>query len=230
MNVCAIIPAGGQGTRMGGTVPKQFQALRGKPILYYTLRTFQESGLIDSLVLVVPEKELANTRADWLNHPSVVKQVVAGGEKRQDSVFNGYQALPSDTDIVMVHDGVRPFLSKQMIQQTINIAGEFGAAITAIPVNDTIKQVGNSGVVQRTVEREGLWRVQTPQTFRYDLLGEAFRKARTDSFYGTDEGSLIEYLGKEVRIVDGSEWNLKITRPEDLVLGESIVGKVFPEL
>jgi 2-C-methyl-D-erythritol 4-phosphate cytidylyltransferase len=230
MNVCAIIPAGGQGTRMGGTVPKQFQALRGKPILHYTLRTFQESGLIDSLVLVVPEKELVNARADWLNQASVVKQVVVGGEKRQDSVFNGYQALPADTDIVLVHDGVRPFLSKQMIQQTIDVAGEFGAAITAIPVNDTIKQVGNSGVVQRTVERAGLWRVQTPQAFRYDLLGEAFRKARADAFYGTDEGSLIEYLGKAVRVVDGSEWNLKITRPEDLVLGESIVGKVFPEL
>jgi 2-C-methyl-D-erythritol 4-phosphate cytidylyltransferase len=230
MNVCAIIPAGGQGTRMGGTVPKQFQALRGKPILYYTLRTLQESGLIDSLVLVVPKNELANVRTDWLNSPSVVKQVVVGGEKRQDSVFNGYQALPSDTDIVLVHDGVRPFLSKEMIQETINTADKFGAAITAIPVHDTLKQVDSSGMVQRTVDREGLWRVQTPQAFRYDLLGEAFRKAKTDTFYGTDEGALIEYLGQKVQIVDGSEWNLKITRPEDLLLGESIVGKLFPEL
>jgi 2-C-methyl-D-erythritol 4-phosphate cytidylyltransferase len=227
MNVCAIIPAGGQGTRMGGTVPKQFQALRGKPILHYTLRTLQESGLIDSLVLVVPEKELDNARADWLDR--VVEQVVVGGEKRQDSVYNGYLALGSDTDIVLVHDGVRPFLSKDMIEETVKAAGKFGAAITAIPVNDTIKQVDSSGIVQRTVERDGLWRVQTPQAFRYDLLGEAFRKARADSFYGTDEAALIEYLGQEVRIVDGSEWNLKITRPEDLVLGESIVAKMFPD-
>ena len=215
---------------MGGTVPKQFQALRGKPILHYTLRTLQESGLIDSLVLVVPEKECVDARADWLGRPPVVKRVVVGGEKRQDSVYNGYQSLPSDTDIVLVHDGVRPFLSKEMIQETIDVAGEFGAAITAIPAHDTLKQVDNSGRVERTVEREGLWRVQTPQAFRYDLLGEAFLKAKSDSFYGTDEAALIEYLGQEVRIVDGSEWNLKITRPEDLLLGESIVGKLFPEL
>jgi len=229
MNVCAIIPAGGQGTRMGGTVPKQFQALRGKPILHYTLKTLQESELIDSLVLVVPQNELENARADWLERPPVVKQVVVGGEKRQDSVFNGYQALPADTDIVLVHDGVRPFLSKEMIRVTIEAAEKWGAAITAIPVNDTLKKVDGSGKVERTVEREGLWRVQTPQAFRYDLLGQAFRKAQADSFYGTDEASLIEYLGQEVRVVDGSEWNLKITRPEDLVLGESIVAKLFPE-
>ncbi|MBT6596490.1 MAG: 2-C-methyl-D-erythritol 4-phosphate cytidylyltransferase [Nitrospina sp.] len=229
MKVCAIIPAGGQGTRMGGTVPKQFQALRGKPILHYTLRALQESELIDSLVLVVPEKELKNARADWLERPLIVKQVVVGGEKRQDSVFNGYQALPTDTDIVLVHDGVRPFLSREMIQETIHTAGKFGAAITAIPVHDTLKQVDDSGLVQRTVEREGLWRVQTPQAFRYDLLGEAFRNAQADSFYGTDEAALIEHLGQEVRVVDGSEWNLKITRQEDLVLGESIVAKLFPE-
>lgn len=214
---------------MGGTVPKQFQALRGKPILHYTLKTLQESELIDSLVLVLPEKELVNARANWLNRPPVVKQVVVGGQKRQDSVFNGYQVLPADTDIVLVHDGVRPFLSKKMIQETINVADKFGAAITAIPVHDTLKRVDNSGMVQCTVERDGLWRVQTPQAFRYDLLGEAFRKAKADLFYGTDEGALVEYLGQEVRIVDGSEWNLKITRPEDLVLGASIVGKLFPE-
>ena len=215
---------------MGGTVPKQFQTLRGKPILHYTLKTLQESGLIDSLILVVPEKELERARVDWLEQPAIVKQVVRGGEKRQDSVFNGYQALPIDTDIVLVHDGVRPFLSKDMIEEAINVAEKFGAAITAIPVNDTIKQVDSFGKVVRTVDREGLWRVQTPQVFRYELLGEAFRNAQKDSFYGTDEGALIEYLGQEVRVVDGSEWNLKITRPEDMVLGESIVAKLFPEI
>ena len=207
---------------MGRTVPKQFQSLRGKPILHYTLRKFQESGLISSLVLVVPEKELENARSDWLDHPPVVKQVIAGGQKRQDSVFNGYESLPADTDIVLVHDCVRPFLSKEMIQETINVADKYGAAITAIP--------DDKGIVQCTVERDGLWRVQTPQAFRYGLLGEAFLKAKADAFYGTDEAALIEYLGQEVRVVDGSEWNLKITCPEDLVLGASIVEKLFPEV
>ena len=229
MKVCAIIPAGGQGTRMGGTVPKQFQALRGKPILHYTLRTFQESGLIDSLILVVPEKELENTRTDWLERPPVVKQVVVGGEKRQDSVFNGYQSAPADTDIVLVHDGVRPFLSKEMIMETIDIADKFGAAVTAIPIHDTIKQVDDNGKVLRTVKREGMWRIQTPQAFRYNLLGEAFQNAKRNSFYGTDEGALIEYLGQEVRVVDGYEWNIKITRPEDLIVGESLAAKLFSE-
>ena len=228
MKVCAIVPAGGQGKRMGGTVPKQFQSLNGHPILYYTLKTLQESKLIDSLVLVVPEKEVEIARADWLGHPSIVKQVVIGGEKRQDSVFKGYQTLPADTDIVLIHDGVRPFLSKGMIQETIHIANKFGAAITAIPVHDTIKQVDYTGRVRRTVEREGLWRIQTPQAFRYNLLGEAFHNAQRNNFYGTDEGALIEYLGQEVRVVDGYEWNLKITRPEDLLVGESIAAKLFP--
>ena len=111
MNVCAIVPAGGQGKRMGGSVPKQFQSLMGHPILYYTIKTLHESELIDSLILVVPEQEIENSRKAWLGHPSIVKKVVMGGEKRQDSVFNGYQSVPTDTDIVLVHDGVRPFLS-----------------------------------------------------------------------------------------------------------------------
>ena len=117
-----------------------------------------------------------------------------------------------------------------MIQETINVADKYGAAITAIPVHDTLKRVDDNGIVQCTVERDGLWRVQPPQAFRYGLLGEAFLKAKGDAFYGTDEAALIEYLGQEVRVVDGSEWNLKITRPEDLVLGASIVEKLFPEV
>lgn len=229
MNVCAIVPAGGQGKRMGGSVPKQFQSLMGHPILYYTIKTLHESELIDSIILVVPEQEIENSRKAWLGHPSIVKKVVMGGEKRQDSVFNGYQSVPTDTDIVLVHDGVRPFLSVEMIKESIHTAHKFGAAVTGIPIHDTIKQVDNARKVQRTIEREGLWRIQTPQAFRYNLLGEAFQNAQRNSFYGTDEGALIEHLGQEIRIVDGYEWNLKITRPEDLIVGESLVAKLFPE-
>ena len=228
MSVCAVVPAGGTGIRMGGTVPKQFLELNGKPILYYTLKTLQDCGIISELILVVPEKEYDNACTDWLGKPEIVTKVVVGGEKRQDSVYNGFCELSPQTEIVLVHDGVRPFLSHQMIQESVDAAREYGAAITAIPVNDTIKRVDDSGLVSQTVDRDGLWRVQTPQVFRYELLEEAFKKANSEKFYGTDEGTLIEHLGKPVKVVEGSEQNIKITRPEDLRLSEIFISKVFP--
>ncbi|MBC8284209.1 MAG: 2-C-methyl-D-erythritol 4-phosphate cytidylyltransferase [Nitrospinae bacterium] len=226
MSVCAVVPAGGLGTRMGGAVPKQFQNLDGKPILYYTLKTMQDCGLISELILVVPEKEYDNACTDWLGKPEIVTKIVIGGEKRQDSVYNGFCEVTPETDIVLVHDGVRPFLSHKMILETINAAKEFGAAITAIPVNDTIKRVDASGLVSQTVDRENLWRVQTPQAFQFKVLQEAFKKANSEKFYGTDEGTLIEHLGKPVKVVEGSEKNIKITRPEDLELSETFISKV----
>ena len=229
MSVCAVVPAGGTGIRMGGTVPKQFLELNGKPILYYTLKTLQDCGIISELILVVPEKEYDNACTDWLGKPEIVTKVVVGGEKRQDSVYNGFCELSPQTEIVLVHDGVRPFLSHQMIQESVDAAREYGAAITAIPVNDTIKKVDDSGLVSKTVDREGLWRVQTPQVFRYELLEEAFKKANCEKFYGTDEGTLIEHLGKPVKVVEGSEQNIKITHPEDLRLSEIFISKAFPE-
>ena len=229
MSVCAVVPAGGTGTRMGGTVPKQFLELNGKPILYYTLKTLQDCGIISELILVVPEKEYDNACTDWLGKPEIVTKVVVGGEKRQDSVYNGFCELSPQTEIVLVHDGVRPFLSHQMIQESVDAAREYGAAITAIPVNDTIKRVDDSGLVSQTVDRDGLWRVQTPQVFRYELLQEAFKKANSEKFYGTDEGTLIEHLGKPVKVVEGSEQNIKITRPEDLRLSEIFISKAFPK-
>ncbi len=227
MSVCAVVPAGGIGRRMGGTVPKQFQTLSGKPILYYTLKGIQGCGLIDELILVVPEKEYDNACSDWLGKPKIVTKVVVGGVKRQDSVYNGFQELSPNTKIVLVHDGVRPFLSNIMIRETVDAAKEYGAAITAIPVHDTIKRVDASGMVSQTIDRENLWRVQTPQAFQYEILAEAFKKANAENFYGTDEGTLIEHLGKPVKIVMGSEQNIKITRPEDLELCETFLNKTF---
>tara|TARA_B100000686_G_scaffold211029_1_gene217853 strand:+ start:291 stop:983 length:693 start_codon:yes stop_codon:yes gene_type:complete len=230
MSVSAVIPAGGSGTRMGGTVPKQFQLLNGKPILFYTLKTLQDCGVISEIVLVVPEKEYGIACAEWIGKPKIVKKIVKGGKKRQDSVFNGLQEVSQDTEIVLIHDGVRPFLSKKMISGSIDAARKYGAAITAIPLSDTIKRVGSTGLVSKTINREGLWRVQTPQAFSLSLLREAFAKAKSEKFYGTDEGALIEHLGKPVKIVEGSEQNIKITRPEDLDLCEIFASKVFPEV
>ena len=225
MSVCAVVPAGGLGTRMGGTVPKQFLNLNGKPILYYTLKALQESGLISELILVVPKKEYGNACDQWLGKPEIVTKVVVGGVRRQDSVYNGFCEVSQESEIVLVHDGVRPFLSHKMIRETINAAREYGAAITAIPVHDTIKRVGASGLVLQTVERENLWRVQTPQAFQYKILNEAFKKANSENFYGTDEGTLIEHLGAPVKVIEGSEKNIKITRPEDLELSETYISE-----
>ena len=225
MKISAIIPAAGQGTRMGSAIPKQFLLLQGKPILHHTLRAFEASGQVDSVILVVPEKDSAAAKKEWLLGYDIVKKIVVGGKERQDSVYNGFQALDADTDVVLVNDGVRPFVTGDMILRAIEAAKNFGAAITAIPVNDTIKLADADGFVEKTVDRSGLWRVQTPQAFQYAVLNEAFQKAVQDSYYGTDEGSLLEYAGKKVKIIEGSEMNIKITRQEDLILGEAILNR-----
>ncbi len=223
MTVCAIIPAAGQGNRMGSPIPKQFLELDGKPILEHTLSAFQECGEVDSVILVVPEREVESTSKDYLGKVPIVHQVVAGGEKRQDSVYCGMQALPKGVDLVLVHDAVRPFVEIKIICNVLEAAEEHGAAITAIPVNDTLKRANTENFVETTVSRENLWRVQTPQGFKVELLLSAFRKAFAEGFYGTDEGAVVEYFGKPVKIVNGSELNIKITRPEDLVLGNQIL-------
>jgi len=222
MKVSAIIPAAGLGIRMGSNTPKQFLLLDGKPILHHTLSALDQCSIVDEIILVVSEQEIEKGYQEIQNsHPKVTK-VIAGGKERQDSVSNGIQNLDPETDIVVIHDGVRPFVSPALISETVAAARKFGSAITAIPVSDTIKKVDKVGLVERTVDRGGLWRVQTPQTFQVSLLKKAFEKARADNFYGTDESSLIEYLGREVKVIAGSEFNIKITRSEDLVLGETI--------
>ena len=224
MKVGAIIPAAGRGKRIGASVPKQFLEIQGKPLLHHTLTVFASCKLIDYVVLVMPQADVDEMGEDWLNKYDIVREVVVGGEQRQDSVYNGFNSLEEGTDIVVVHDGVRPFTTPQMITATVEAAQQHGAAITAIPVSDTVKQAAD-GFVKQTVSRDGLWRVQTPQAFQCRLLQQAFKKAKKDSYYGTDEGSLIEYLGERVRIVPGSELNIKITRKEDLALGESLLSK-----
>jgi 2-C-methyl-D-erythritol 4-phosphate cytidylyltransferase len=225
MKVGAIIPAAGRGKRIGASVPKQFLEIQGRPLLYHTLTVFASCKLIDYVVLVMPRADVDEMGEDWLNKYEIVREVVVGGEQRQDSVYNGFSSLEKGTDIGVVHDGVRPFTTPQMIIATVEAAQQHGAAITAIPVSDTVKQAAD-GFVKQTVSRDGLWRVQTPQAFQCGLLQQAFKKAKKDSYYGTDEGSLVEYLGERVKIVPGSELNIKITRKEDLVLGESLLSRI----
>lgn len=209
---------------MGSSIPKQYLPLKGKPVLHYTLRAFETSGRVDSVTLVVPENDFDDAKSKWLKEYEIVKNIVVGGKERQDSVYNGFQAIDADTDVVLVHDGVRPFITAGMIERTVEGAKRDGAAVAAVPVSDSIKRSDAEGFVSRAVDRNGLWRIQTPQAFQYAVLAEAFQKAVQDSYYGTDEGSLLERAGKRVKIVLGSEMNIKITCKEDILLGEAILN------
>ncbi len=217
-----IIPAGGQGLRMGEKTPKQFLELNGKPIIQHTLAIFEALDWIGSIMLCVPLAEVDNFKVITRNSAKI--KVVAGGEKRQDSVYNGLTALATRTGFVAVHDGVRPFVSEGLISDVFQAAKEFGAAVAAIPVNDTLKRGNKRGFLEAAVERENLWRMQTPQIFKVEILWEALEMAQKESFSGTDEGSLVQLIGKPVKFVPGSEFNIKITRPEDLVIGEWIAS------
>jgi len=224
VKVGAILPAGGQGLRLGGAAPKQFLPLAGRPVLEHTLEHFKASGLVDTAVLVVPQSEVESARRQFARFEGWLAHVVAGGAERQDSVRNGLEALAGDAQIVLVHDGVRPFVTPRMIRDSITAAREHGAAICAVPVHDTLKRADDAGLVLETVDRDGLWRVQTPQTFQRRVLEDAFARATAEGFYGTDEGMLVERLGLPVKLIAGSQFNIKITRPEDLALAERIAA------
>ena len=217
MIVSAIIPVAGRGTRLGGPVPKQYLKLNDEPIISITTRKFVSLPSIHHGVVVAAANEIENTRQLLSNIEDFSQKfkIVAGGNERQDSVYKGLEAIPSETDIVMVHDGVRPFLTTQMIDVSIQTAADSGACVIAVPVKETIKRVMDQEV-QETIPRENLWQIQTPQTFKYHILKEAHKKAKEARYYSTDEAALVEWCGYSVRVVMGSYSNIKITTEEDL--------------
>ncbi len=221
----AIIPAAGSGTRMKLDHPKQFHMLAGMPILIHTVKSFLASPLISIVVIVAPKDMIHETEQLLFKyHIAGSKvQVTAGGIRRQDSVFLGLQQLPSNIDIVLVHDGARPMVNQALIADCYEAARKDGAAIAAIPVKDTLKKGSNSNHVEATIDREGLWQAQTPQAVSVNLLKQAYA-ANGDNDV-TDESSLLERAGIPVTLVEGSETNIKITRPEDLKIAENILGK-----
>jgi 2-C-methyl-D-erythritol 4-phosphate cytidylyltransferase len=214
--VMAIIPAAGQGVRMGSK--KQFLRLDGIPILVHTLRKFSACPDVTEIFVAAPPADLAaieeSLRAERLGKRVTV---LPGGNRRQDSVENCLHALPPDTDLVAVHDAVRPFVSPALISAAIEEAARTGASIVGILSVDTVKQVDRTRVLG-TIPRERIVLAQTPQVFRYAILRQAFIKAGEDHFQGTDEASLVEHLGVEITVVPGSERNIKITTPADLEL------------
>jgi 2-C-methyl-D-erythritol 4-phosphate cytidylyltransferase len=227
MNVAALILAAGQGKRMGAEKKKPYLLLAGKPILFHTLGEFEKCPSIDGIVLVVEKQEVGNVRTSIVDAFGCRKviNVVPGGPKRQDSVWEGIKALKGGCELVMVHDSVRPFISPELLEKAVDTTRKTGATVVAVPVKDTIKAASPEKEVVKTLDRETLWAVQTPQTFNHDLLKKAHEKARQDGFYGTDDASLVERIGVPVSIIDGSYENIKITTPEDLVLAEALLQK-----
>jgi 2-C-methyl-D-erythritol 4-phosphate cytidylyltransferase len=211
-----LIPAGGLGTRLGSRTPKQFLALGGGPILAATVAHFARHPAIEAIVVAAPAAHVERARRALRRVRSrAAVTVVPGGQTRQESVWLALQAAPDDAGLVVVHDAVRPFIAKGLIDDVLRAARAVGAAICALPVTETVKRV-RGDEVEATIDRTGLWTVQTPQAFRAELLREAHEKARRDGMVGTDDAALVERLGHPVKVVRGLEGNLKITTPEDL--------------
>lgn len=222
--VAAIIPAGGAGRRFGPAQPKQFVELAGWPVLAHTLTRFDQVIGVDQIILVVPYDHVREVRKNIVDPLGLIKAlyITAGGETRQESVYQGFLALDDEIDLVVIHDAVRPLVRASIIEEVITAARDYGAAIAAMPVRDTLKRVEN-GMVQDTLDRNLVWQAQTPQAFERQCLAEALAAARRDGFVGTDEASLVERTGAPVRIVHGAAENIKITMPEDLILAETLI-------
>lgn len=217
MQTYAIVPAAGRGLRMGLQTPKQFIDLSGKPLLIHTIGIFEQASFLNGLFLVVPEDFLGQAEQliqSRLRSRFPIK-VVQGGAERQDSVFNALKQLPAECEWVMVHDGVRPFVTSELLETTRRAAEETGAAIAALPATDTVKRVEDRKV-RETLPRDQLWLVQTPQVFRKDILVKAYEKAQIEGWLGTDDASLVERLNIPVSVVHGERTNIKVTTPEDL--------------
>ena len=231
MKITAIIPASGRGTRMQSSVAKQYMELCGKPLLYHTIKAFEEST-VDDIILVVPEGEEDFVRTTIVepNGFYKVKKIVVGGDARYNSVFNGLLAAEG-SDYVLIHDGARPLVDAALISRCIDAVQKDKACIAAVPVKDTIKQIGADGIVEQTIDRSKLYAIQTPQCFDYSLILNAysrlFRQVATGqmSLDGiTDDASVAELMTEQaVKLVQGDYKNLKVTTPEDIVVAEALL-------
>lgn len=224
--VTAIIVAGGSGKRMGMAIKKQYILLNNKEVLAHTLEVFNKSTLIDTIILVVSEEEIEKVRVEIVEKYALhkVKKIVAGGAERQDSVYNGLMATSEDTKYVMIHDGARPFIKEAILKKALEVTLEKEATVVAVPVKDTIKVVDcKESKVIDTPDRSTLWSIQTPQTFTKELLLKAYEYAKRESLVVTDDSMLVEAYGKSVYIVEGDYTNIKITTPEDLIIGEALL-------
>lgn len=219
MRVSAVIVAAGLGRRFGAA--KQFALLRGKRVLDWSLEAFHSHPQVNEIILVLPD---IDSKDDFRARYKKITAVVEGGERRQDSVARGFQAIyPGRSDIVLIHDGARPLPGHDLIGRIIGKALETGAAVPGLPLEDTVKEAGDEGVI-RTLDRSKIFRIQTPQGFSYNLLKQALDGAAAEKFYGTDEAALVERLGEHVYLVEGDRKNIKITEPLDLKIAEAFLA------
>lgn len=231
MKRVALIPAAGMGRRMGAAVNKQYLLLDGRPILAHTLELFQKADFIDEIVVVVPAEEIEYCRINVVEkyRMTKVRKILAGGAERQISVLKGLRGLDChDDDVVLIHDGVRPFVTLPTIQRSVDMALQHDGAVVAVPVKDTVKIVKDAFVTS-TPARKSLWLAQTPQSFRYKVIRAAHELADAEGFTGTDDASLLERIGKKVHVVIGDYRNIKITTPEDLILAQAFLDSVKRE-
>ena len=223
--VSVIIVAAGKGLRMNHSVRKQYLLIAGRPILGHTLLAFDGSERIDEVFVVISKEDFDFCQDNLIPPLNLKKKInlVSGGTERQDSVYNGLLALSPKTDTVVIHDGVRPFVRPEELAACITGAEETGACILGIPAGDTLKHVGKTGRIEKTLARDNIWLAQTPQVFKYELILKAHETACRDGFRGTDDALLLEQLGIDVKIILGSKTNIKITTPQDLALAEAIL-------
>jgi 2-C-methyl-D-erythritol 4-phosphate cytidylyltransferase len=227
LKTSAIIPAAGSGKRLNNKQKKQYLEIQGKPLLFYTLQIFQKSDHIDEIVIVAPKDKIEHTRKKIVEKFNFgkVKCVVEGGEERQDSVQKGFKNVSPYMDIVVIHDAARPLINIDLLDKVIQSAKDNGSAIAAVPVTDTLK-MALDGVVKNTFPRENFWRAQTPQAFNYNILHECYDRKINEEAIFTDESQMVEYAGFEVNLVEGWEYNIKITTNEDLILAGFLLNVI----
>ncbi|MDO9574409.1 MAG: 2-C-methyl-D-erythritol 4-phosphate cytidylyltransferase [Candidatus Contubernalis sp.] len=224
MLVSAVVAAAGKGKRMGEKVNKQYLLCGGKPVLAQTLLRLSQYPFNKIVVAVAPgEEEFCQKEIIEPLKLDIPITVISGGKERQETVYKALKILAPQTEVVLIHDGARPFITQGLLGQSVEAARVYGASVVAVPVKDTIKRTDKEGFVVDTPTRSLLWSAQTPQAFLFPLICEAYGKALEQGFLGTDDASLVERLGHRVRIVQGRYENIKITTPQDLILAEALL-------
>ncbi len=226
MRVNALIVAAGQGKRIGGEISKPFLPVGNRPLILHTLSRFAESQTVRKVVLLTAGKEVSRCR-DLIRSDSQLSCLEcilhSGGPRRQDSVRRGLAQLDEDCEVVVIHDGVRPFVSSRLIDRCVEVAFKEGAVVVGVPVRDTIKVISADRRVRKTPTRDSLWEIQTPQVFRIEIIREAYDQAARQGTEATDDAMLVERLGKSVTLLEGQTTNIKITMPEDLLFAEALL-------